>query len=238
MTIAGSAGPQPPPCPRGASADPSVATALPKPWLRGVSHLLAVPVALAGAVVLALEAQGPPSARLVAMIFGISLVGLYATSSLYHVPTWGRRARFILGRCDHAMIQLTIAGTFTPVAYHALPGGWRTWSLAVAWTIALGGVIGAALPYRTPKWARTAGYIAAGWIIVVPLAKAMSALPWQGTGLLVLGGVLYTVGAVVYATGRPNPFPRWFGYHEIFHLLVVAASTAHYLAIWRYVLPS
>lgn len=237
MTIAWHSAAPPPP-PRGAHPDPPAATALRRPFLRGVSHLVAVPLALAGAVVLALEADGPVGARLAAMTFGATLVGLYATSSLYHVPTWSRKARFVLGRCDHAMIQLTIAGTFTPVAYHALPDGWRTWSLAAAWAIAIAGVAVAALPYRTPRWARTTGYIAAGWLIVVPFSKAMSSLPWQGSGLIILGGVLYTVGAVVYATGRPNPFPRWFGYHEVFHLLVVAASTAHYLAIWRYVLPT
>jgi hemolysin III len=222
----------------GASVDPSAATALRRPYLRGVSHLAAVPFALAGAVFLALQAGEPLATRLTVLVFGVSVVGLYATSSLYHVPTWGKKARFVLSRIDHAMIQLTIAATFTPIAYHALPGRWRTWSLIVAWTIALAGAAATSLPYRTPRWARVAGYVAAGWLIVVPLSKAMVVLPWQGNGLIILGGVLYTVGAVVYARGRPNPFPRWFGYHEIFHLLVVAASTAHYLAIWRYVLPS
>lgn len=171
------------------------------------------------------------------MVFVVCLVGLYLTSSLYHVPRWGTRARYILSRCDVAMIQLFIAGTFTPVAFHALSGAWRTWSIALAWGVAVFGAGIAVSPIQAPRWLATAGFIAIGWLSVVPLVKMMTALPWEGLGLIALGGLLYTLGAVVYAKRRPDPFPRWFGYHEVFHLLVVAASTAHFIAIWQYVLP-
>lgn len=208
-----------------------------RPLLRGYLHLLAVPVAVLGAVTLVLDADLSAGGRLSVLVFGLCLVGLYATSSLYHVGRWSDRMRGVLSRCDGAMIQLFIAATFTPIAYHALSGQWRVWSLVVAWTIALVGAVIAASALPTPRWLGTAGYIATGWVTVVPFTKIAFALPWEGSGLIVLGGVLYTLGAVIFARRRPDPSPRWFGYHEIFHVFVVAASTAHYVAVWRYVLP-
>jgi len=213
--------------------------ALPRPRLRGWLHAVAVPVAWTGAVTLWRSATHlDTSGRMAAMIFGASLVGLYSVSSLYHVPSWNARARRILSRCDGAMIQIMIAGTFTPIAFYTLNGAWRAGSLVAAWLVALVGAVIALSPLEAPRWLGTLGAVSAGWLLVVPLVKIMSVLPWQGNGLIVLGGLLYTVGAIVYATRRPNPIPGWFGFHEVFHVFVVGASTAHYLAIWRYVLPS
>ncbi|HSJ45894.1 MAG TPA: hemolysin III family protein [Euzebyales bacterium] len=211
--------------------------ALQRPRLRGWLHAVAVPVALTGAVVLWRSATHlDTSGRMTVMIFAASLVGLYSVSSLYHVPSWSARARRILSRCDGAMIQIMIAGTFTPIAFHTLSGAWRTGSLIAAWLVALIGAAFALSPLEAPRWLGTLGAVAAGWLLVVPMIRIMSVLPWQGNGLIVLGGVLYTVGAVVYARRSPDPIPGWFGFHEVFHVFVVAASTAHYLAIWRYVL--
>lgn len=213
--------------------------ALPRPKLRGWLHAAAVPVALIGAVALWRSVPGMTAgSRATVVVFGVSLVGLYSVSSLYHVPAWGVRARRILSRCDGAMIQIMIAGTFTPIAFHTLTGTWRSASLVAAWLVAAIGAAIALSPLEAPRWLGTLGAICAGWLLVVPLVKIMAALPWQGNGLIVLGGVLYTIGAIVYGMRRPNPIPGWFGFHELFHVFVVAASTAHYLAIWRYVLPS
>ncbi|MBW3604332.1 MAG: hemolysin III family protein [Actinobacteria bacterium] len=210
-----------------------------RPRLRGWLHALAVPVALAAAVVLWRSAASMTlGGRVTALVFGASLVGLYSVSSLYHVPSWSARARRILSRCDGAMIQIMIAGTFTPIAFHTLTGAWRVVSLLVAWLVAIVGATIALSPLEAPRWLGTLGAASAGWLLVVPLAKIMTALPWQGNGLILLGGALYTIGAIVYGMRRPNPIPDWFGFHEVFHVLVVAASTAHYLAIWRYVLPA
>jgi len=209
-----------------------------RPLLRGWLHAVTAPMAVVGTIVL-FDAAGPsPLKRASVAVFGTCLVGLYVTSSAYHLGRWTARGRYIMSRCDVAMIQLFIAATFTPVALHALNGAWRLWSLVVAWGIAVTGAVIAASPIKAPRWLATAGYIAMGWLSVVPLTRIITALPWEGTGLIVLGGVLYTIGAVIYGRKRPDPFPRWFGYHEIFHLLVVAASICHYLAIWRYVLPA
>lgn len=208
-----------------------------RPLLRGWLHAFMAPLAILGTGVLWQAAGDNTGKRVSVVVFGLALTGLYTTSSLYHVGRWSARARYVLSRCDAVMIQLFIAATFTPVAFHALDGSWRTWSLVAAWAVAITGAVIAASPLRAPRWVGTAGYIAVGWLTVVPFTRIMAALPWEGNGLIVLGGLLYTLGAVVYARRWPDPLPAWFGYHEVFHLLVVAASTAHYLAIWRYVLP-
>lgn len=215
----------------------SAAVATVKPALRGWFHAAAVPLSLVGAVWL-LSNVDSPAGRAAVGAFGVSLVGLYAVSALYHVPMWPQRVRYVLSRCDVAMIPLFIAGTFTPVAFFALSGAWRTWSLALAWAVAIIGSVVAASPLRAPRWVGAAGYIAVGWLTVVPFTQFVQALPWESIGLFALGGLLYTLGAVVYVNRRPDPLPHVFGYHEVFHVLVVAASVCHYFAIWRYVLPT
>ena len=207
-----------------------------RPRLRGWLHAATIPIALLGAIVLWRSAAPGGYARS-ALVFGIAMIGLYAGSSLYHVVPWGSRMRFVMGRIDQMMIQIMIAGTFTPIAFHTLSGQWRVWSLVVAWLVALVGSGIAWSPIQAPRWVAFAGFIGFGWLAVIPFARIITALPWEGTGLIVLGGLLYTIGAVVWVRQRPNPIPEWFGFHEVFHLLVIAATTAHYLAIWRYVLP-
>lgn len=211
--------------------------AVAKPALRGWIHAAATPVALIAAVWLVGSAAHGLPERAAVGAFGASLVGLYGVSALYHVPRWSAGVRYILSRFDVAMIPLFIAGTFTPVAFFSLSGDWRLWSLVGAWTVAISGSAIAASPLRAPRWVGAAGYIAVGWLAVVPMTQFIRALPWEGIGLMALGGLLYTLGAVVYATRRPNPVPHVLGFHEVFHLLVVAASICHYIAIWQFVLP-
>ncbi len=206
-----------------------------KPLLRGWFHALAVPWALAGALIL-WQAVESLAARFSLAVFGLTLIGLYTISAAYHLGRWSARTRRVLARADAAMIQLFICGSFTPVAFFALDGSWRRWSLALAWSVGIVAAIVAASPLRAPRWLSALASMALGWLTVVPFTRMLAALPWQGAGLIVLGGLLYTAGAVVYARRSPDPFPTWFGYHELFHLLVIAASCAHYLAIWRYVL--
>lgn len=208
-----------------------------RPRLRGWSHAVATPLAAAAGVMLWRSAGGGVAQRVSVMVFAVCLVGLFGVSSLYHVPNWDARVRDLLRRFDVAMIVIFMAASFTPIGVHALSGTWRTWSIVLAWVIAIVGAAVAASPLRGPRWLTAAAYVALGSLGVIPLTRMMSALPWQGTGLLVLGGLFYIVGAVVYARRSPDPWPLWFGYHEIFHLLVLAGGTAHYVAVWRYVLP-
>jgi hemolysin III len=198
----------------------------PKPLLRGVSHEIAAGVALAGLVALVLLAPGP-RARTGALVYGLSLVGLFSVSALYHRPTWSPRAKLWMRRLDHSAIFLLIAGTFTPLCLLVGDARGRT-MLAVVWAGAGLGVLRALAWPRAPRVVATALYLILGWA-AVPLVPAMyRALGGASLAMLAAGGVLYSVGAVVYATRRPDPFPRVFGYHEVFHALVVAAAGLHF----------
>jgi hemolysin III len=206
------------------------------PVLRGWVHLIALPLAIVGLVVLWRAARRRALPPLPAVVFGVCLIGLFAVSALYHVPRWSQPIRGILARADVAMIQCLIAGTFTPVAFHTLRGRWRTASLTVAWVIAGGGAVVALAGVRGPVWAGVLNLVVFGWLAVLPMRRIMRVLAKPGIALIVLGGVLYTVGSIVLITHWPDPLPRWFGYWEVWHVFVVAAAFAHFLAIWRYVL--
>ena len=207
-----------------------------RPRLRGWLHGAMTPVAAVVAVLLAQRADvGAP--RVSVIVFGIALVGLYGVSATYHVPRWPGRIRRILGRIDVAMIQLFIAASFVPVAVHVLHDPWRTWSLVAAGVIAVGGAAVAASPLQGPRWLGVTGYVAFGALLLVPLLRALDSIPTPGTVLIVLSALTYAIGGVVYARRRPNPWPQWFAFHEVFHALVVLGSTVHVIAVWRYVLP-
>lgn len=207
-----------------------------RPRLRGWIHSAAAPVAVIVAIEL-VRAAAPGASRWSVAVFGVALVGLFTTSGLYHVPSWPARVARRLARADVAMIQLFIAATFTPVAVHTLSGAWRTWSLVVAWIIAIVGAVVAASPLKGPRWLTVAAYASFGALAAIPLMAMADRLPWPGLALVLIGGAIYLLGGVVYARRAPDPWPRWFGFHEVFHLLVVAGGAAHVIAIWRYALP-
>ena len=205
---------------------PSTPAPRTKPLLRGVSHEIAAGVALAGLVALVLLAPGP-RARVGALVYGFSLVALFSVSALYHRPTWGPRARLWMRRLDHSAIFLLIAGTFTPICLLIGDGRAHT-MLAVVWAGAGLGVLRALIWPTAPRGVATGLYLLLGWA-AVPLVPAMyRALGAGSLALLAAGGLLYSAGAVIYATRRPDPFPRVFGYHEVFHALVIAAAGLHF----------
>lgn len=207
-----------------------------RPRLRGWIHSIAAPLAAVTAVLL-WRAAAPGMPRASVAVFGVGLVTLYLVSGVYHLPPWPDRIRRWLARADVAVIQLFIAATFTPVAVHTLGGAWRTASLGVAWTIAIVGAAVAASPLKGPRWLTVAAYASFGALAAIPLLRVVEALSPVGLALLLGGGLVYVLGGVVYARQGPNPWPGWFGFHEIFHVLVVVASAIHAVAIWRYALP-
>lgn len=198
-----------------------------KPLLRGVSHEIAVAFALAGWIALVREAPGP-RAVFAAAVYGLALTAQFGVSALYHRPDWGTRARLVMRRLDHAAIFLLIAGTYTPVSL-LLPGGRLL--LALVWAGALAGMILSLLWPLAPKWLMAALAVALGWAVVPMLPSLRAAIGTGGLALLLAGGVAYTVGAFVYASRRPDPFPRVFGYHEVFHALVIVAAVCHYAVV-------
>ena len=207
-----------------------------KPRLRGVIHSVSAPVAMIVAILL-WRAATPGLSRLSVTVFGLGLIGLFTISGLYHWPRWSARVTRHFAHADVAMIQLFIAASFTPIAVHTLDGAWRTWSLAIAWTIAIVGAAVAASPLEGPRWLTVAAYASFGALGAIPLLNMIDVLPLHGVLLIVAGGAVYLTGGVVYALRAPDPWPSWFGFHEVFHSLVLIGATLHAIAIWRYALP-
>jgi hemolysin III len=217
-----------------APADPEVGI---RPRLRGVSHQYAFFVSLASGTLLVLLAA-TTRASVAAAIYAASVSALFGVSALYHRVTWTTAARRRMRRLDHAMIFLLIAGTYTPVGLLVLHGTLATVVLAVVWGGALAGIVLELAWTTAPKWLGGTVYLALGWVAVVAMPQLFARLGMTGGLLLVAGGLVYSAGAAVYALRRPDPVPLVFGYHEVFHLLVIAGVAAHFLAISRYVLPT
>jgi hemolysin III len=208
-----------------------------KPLLRGWSHAAAAIAAIGVTIALLLVSAHDIPRFLSLLVYGVSLVVLYIVSAVYHVGNWsGRWERFLLA-FDHANIFLLIAGSYTPIVVNVLSGWIRTVFLALIWAFAAIGIAGATMTLRAPRWLLTVLYVGMGWASVLLLPEIARALPIEATILLLGGGLLYTAGAVIYIFGRPNPLPRVFGFHELFHLCVVAGSAAVAVVIWFWVVP-
>jgi hemolysin III len=213
----------------------AVATIAVKPKLRGVFHEAGFYAAIGVGVPLALTAEGG-KARASAIVFASCVALCFGASALYHRPTWKPRTRSWLARLDHAGIYLLIAGTYTPFGLLVLSRGWAIPVLAVVWT---GSALAIALKlFRPglPKRISAAIGIALGWVAVVAFSQLLK-LPVPGLVLLLVGGLAYTVGGLIYARKRPNPMPGVLGYHEVFHILTLVAVTCQYIAIAFWVLP-
>lgn len=205
------------------------ASAVP-PRLRGMLHAGAFPVAAtAGAVLVTLAPTWP--ARLAAAVYGAAGAALFGVSAAYHRSPLGSRRRSLLARLDHVSILLMIAGSYTPLVVLALRGWTRLSVLAVIWGGAVAGILARLIWRPAPRWLITSLFIALGWVAVLVLPQLL-----QGAGALVLalvlaGGIMYSLGAVVYARKRPDPSPRWFGFHEVFHAATILAYFTQYAAV-------
>jgi hemolysin III len=218
-------------------AAPAVPEVRVKPRLRGVFHQYAFFVSLASGTLLVLLAA-TPRASVAAAIYAVSVSALFGVSALYHRVTWNGPARRRLRRLDHAMIFLLIAGTYTPVGLLVLKGTLATVVLAVVWGGAVAGIVLELAWTTAPRWLGGTVYLALGWVAVVAMPQLFAQLGVAGGLLIVAGGLVYSVGAAVYALRRPDPAPAVFGYHEVFHLLVIAGVAAHFLAISLFALPT
>ncbi len=204
-----------------------------RPILRGVFHLCAFFVALVvGSLLVA--AAPPGRVQFAAAIFAAAVAAMFGASALHHRVTWNERGYRWSRRIDHAGVYLAIAGTYTPFGLLVLQGTWRTVILAVVWGGAAAAIILKFAWVDGPKWLAAVIAISLGWIAVIVLPQLIKGVGWDGTTLLLLGGLCYTIGGVVYALRRPDPLPTVFGYHEIFHVLVVAAVALQYsvVAFW------
>jgi hemolysin III len=208
-----------------------------RPLLRGVSHAYMFWVALVAAAVLtAVVPGGTP--RLAAVVYGIGLCALFAASGTYHRWRWNPRWRPLLRRIDHSTIFVFIAATYTPVALLVMHGTLR-WAILVAvWAGALGGVVLSVAWITAPRVLTALCYLGLGWVSIVAMPQMIERLEAAPLLLLAAGGVLYSIGAVVYATKRPNPWPKVFGFHEVFHALVILAAAVQFVALAGWVFPA
>lgn len=197
-----------------------------KPLLRGVSHEAAAFAMLAVGPLLVLRARTPVAEALTA-IYVTTITAMLSVSALFHRVNWAPAERRRMRRLDHSMIFFAIAGSYTAAAGLVLPGADAPIVIGVVWAGAVGGVVLRLVWLDAPKWAVALPYLVLGWLVVAVIPEMFHAVGAVGLSLLLGGGLLYTGGAVVYARRRPNPWPKTFGYHEIFHAFVVAAVAVH-----------
>ncbi|MBG01634.1 MAG: hemolysin III [Acidimicrobiaceae bacterium] len=207
----------------------------PKPTLRGWSHRLAFLTAIVLCPILISSAQG---ARTLAVLYSTAIICLFGVSSFYHGHSWSRRAHDIWRRCDHAMIFIAIAATYTPISWLMIPKTDATLVLLVVWIGALTGVLVMIFWPSAPKSVLIPLFIIVGWSALLVIDELWKNLGGWGFTFLLLGGALHTSGAVIYGMQKPDPWPSKFGFHEIFHLLVVFAITSHYVIIAFIALPN
>ncbi|MCM3503313.1 hemolysin III family protein [Microbacterium sp. P26] len=199
-----------------------------KPTWRGWIHAGTFPVAIVAGIVLIALAQGTP-AKWAAAVFMVTSMLLFGNSALYHRFNWKPRTLAVLKRIDHANIFLLIAGTYTPLAVLALPTPKTTLLLSIVWGGAILGILFRVFWINAPRWLYVALYLALGWAAVMYLGDLLAANVAMMV-LVVVGGLLYTAGAIVYALKKPNPWPGHFGFHEIFHVCTVLAFLCHWTA--------
>jgi hemolysin III len=208
-----------------------------KPFLRGWFHAGAAVSVLPLIGLMCWSCRHDPPRMYSILVFGFSTLALYTVSAIYHIFSWRGIWFKFLRTFDHANIFVVIAGTYTPIIFNVLSDWLRGVMLAGIWLMAASGVVTAFFTRFIHRWVRTGLYIGMGWVSLIALPVILSLLPLGAVAMLILGGILYTLGAVVYGLRWPNPSPRWFGFHEIFHLFVIAGSAAYIIAIWLWVVP-
>lgn len=200
------------------------------PALRGVSHLLAfvLSIVLGAAVLVAAPGIVP---RLAVAVFAASVTAMFGASALYHRIDWAPGVRPWIRRIDHATLYLCIAGGYTVYALLVLSGAWMVAILAAAWVGVVGAIVLKFAWLEGPRWLAASIAIALGWLGLLTVPQAFSEIDHASIGLIFAGGLLYTIGGATYMLRRPDPFPRVFGFHEVFHLLVIGAVACHYTAV-------
>lgn len=201
------------------------------------THFVLFMAAIVGLVFLILLSKNNASKLITMTIYGISMIALYGASSLYHWVKTTPQKELILKKVDHIAIYFLIAGSYTPVFFYGLHGIWRWAMLTAVWVLAFTGMALKIWFIHAPRYVSSAFYVSLGWIALVPFLQLIKNLPLGAIILMAVGGVVYTMGAIIYATKIFDFFPKRFGFHEVFHLFIAAGSIVHYLMVLIYIVP-
>ena len=206
----------------------------------GLSHLIGVFLSVIGLILMLHHAitLGNPTAIVAFSIYGLSLILLYLASSLYHLVPGSATEIRILRKFDHMMIYVLIAGTYTPLILLALNDYWKWGSITIIWVLAAIGIIVKLFWFRAPRWLSTLLYLGMGWLSVIIMPVLIRNFSIDGLIWLLLGGLAYTVGAIIYGIKKPDPIPKVFGFHEIWHIFVLIDSFCHFWSIYHYLPPT
>ena len=204
----------------------------------GLTHFFAAIAALVGLIILLILSRGSFSKALALTIYGLSLVLLFGASATYHMVKARPQVVQILRKMDHSAIFLLIAGTYTPFCAIMFEGFWKWGMLAIIWSLALIGITIKIFIINSPRWLNAGIYILMGWLCIAAIGEMLRVLPLWALTWLLIGGVTYTLGAVVYVTKTMNFWPGKFGFHEVWHIFVILAALAHFIAIAFFVAPA
>jgi len=205
--------------------------------VNGLTHLAAALLALVGLVVLLVVGWGSPTKVASLSIYGASLVLLFSASATYHLVKARPQIILILRKLDHSAIYLLIAGTYTPICFNMLSGFWKWGMLGIVWGLALIGIGVKIFIIRAPRGLTAGIYVAMGWLAILGVREMLAVLPAGLLWWMLAGGLIFTLGALVYATKKPDFFPGVFGFHEVWHIFVILGALAHYIAVLLYVAP-
>jgi hemolysin III len=205
--------------------------------VNGLTHFFAALVAVIGLVVLLIVGRANAGKEISLAIYGVSVILLFSASATYHMVKANPRVIEILRKFDHSAIYLLIAGSYTPICYIMFTGFWQWGMLAIIWSFALVGVIIKIFIIRAPRWVNAGIYLVMGWMAIFALQEMLSRLPVGALIWLGVGGIIYTLGAVVYITKMLDFVPGKFGFHEVWHIFVILGALAHFIAILAYIAP-
>jgi hemolysin III len=203
-----------------------------------LSHLIAAAVAVLGTVVLAFLARDDAAKLASLCLYGVTLVLMFTSSAIYHMTEISPRATLFLRKLDHSAIYLLIAGTYTPICLHYFTGFWRGGFLAIIWALGLTGIAVKLFVINAPRWLTAGVYLLMGWLAVAGAGEILARMPAGAITWLLLGGLFFTGGAVVYMLKKPNPYPGVFGFHEIWHIFVILGAFSHFALMLMYIAPA
>ena len=205
--------------------------------VNGLTHLITAGAALVGLIILLVIGWGHPGKLISLMIYGISLILLFLASGIYHSVKADPNVLLKLRKFDHSAIYLLIAGTYTPICFNMLDGFWKWGMLGIVWGLALVGIGVKIFFIKAPRWVTAGVYIIMGWLCIFGIQEILAALPIGAIIWLAAGGIIFTLGAVVYITKTMDFVPGVFGFHEIWHIFVILGALAHFIMIAIYIAP-